>query len=443
MALAKGLTAVKWRDVRILFAREMRTAVRERTVIVNGLLMPIFLYPLMMWATFTALVFVQGLTEGYASRVAFLEVPPAHRELLDTLAARGDIDLREADADRAFGWLDSGDLDAVAELLPAEGGAAALADNFRVRISYDRSEERSVQARSRVRAIVDDYQASWIRREAEALGITEDDLEQFRVVSRNVSTGREMGSIVLSRMIPLFLVVMVAVGCFIPAIDTTAGERERSTWETTMTVAASRSSIVVAKYLHVAALGIIAGVLNVVAVFVSIGAVLRPLMGGAGGGLSFSIPWLAVPVMSLGVVCLALFFAAAMMILAAFAQTFKEGQAMVAPVYGLVLLPLLLGTQTDRTLTPLIAAIPVANVAMMIRDALTGVFLWPLIGETILVTLATVVGCIAFARGVLQFEEFLVGSHDGSFWRFLTRWIVRREMFASGRSRNAAQATGD
>ena len=210
-----------------------------------------------------------------------------------------------------------------------------------------------------------------------------------------------------------------------------------------MTVAASRSSIVVAKYLHVAALGIIAGVLNVVAVFVSIGAVLRPLMGGAGGGLSFSIPWLAVPVMSLGAVCLALFFAAAMMILAAFAQTFKEGQAMVAPVYGLVLLPLLLGTQTDRTLTPLIAAIPVANVAMMIRDALTGVFLWPLIGETILVTLATVVGCIAFARGVLQFEEFLVGSHDGSFWRFLTRWIVRREMFASGRSRNAAQATGD
>jgi len=290
---------------------------------------------------------------------------------------------------------------------------------------------------------MDDYQASWVQREAEALGITEDDLEQFRVVSRNVSTGQEMGAIVLGQMIPLFLVVMVAVGCFIPAIDTTAGERERSTWETTMTVAASRSSVVMAKYLHVATLGIIAGVLNVVAIFVSIGAVLRPLIAGSGGNVSFSIPWLAVPVMSLGAVCLALFFAAGMMILAAFAQTFKEGQAMVGPVYALVLLPLLLGTQTDRTLTPLLAAIPVANVAMMIRDALRGVFIWPLIGETIVVTLAAVIGFIALARSILRFEEFLMGSYDGSFWRFVTKRIVGREGFGSGRAREAAGTVGD
>ena len=45
---------------------------------------------------------------------------------------------------------------------------------------------------------------------------------------------------------------LVAVGCFYPAIDSTAGERERSTWETLMTVSASRGSIIAAKYLYVA-----------------------------------------------------------------------------------------------------------------------------------------------------------------------------------------------
>jgi len=250
---------VNWHDVWIVFGREMRTAFRERTVIVNGLLMPVFLYPLMLWAAFTALVFVQGLTEGYTSRVVLLNVPEAHRALVDTLRAREDVDLREAGVADALWMLDDGELDAVVEVLPAEGGAAALADNFRVRVRYDRLEERSIQARIRIREIIDDYQVGWVQREAEAMGIPEDELERFRVVPRNVSTGREMGAIVLGQMIPLFLVVMVAVGCFIPAIDTTAGERERSTWETTMTVAASRLSVVTAKYLHVAALGIIAG----------------------------------------------------------------------------------------------------------------------------------------------------------------------------------------
>jgi sodium transport system permease protein len=135
-------------------------------------------------------------------------------------------------------------------------------------------------------------------------------------------------------------------------------------------------------------------------------------------GLSFALPTLALPVMMLGAVGLALFFAAAMMILASFARTFKDGQAMVQPVYWLVFVPMLLGQQSDTTLTPAIAAIPVANVAMMIRDAMNGVFLWPLIFEVLAVTAVTVVACLWIARQILRFEDHLLGSYDGSFWRF-------------------------
>jgi ABC-type Na+ efflux pump permease subunit len=209
-------------------------------------------------------------------------------------------------------------------------------------------------------------------------------------------------------------------------VDTTAGERERSTWETLLTVAASRSSVIVAKYLYVATLGILAGLLNVVAMFLSIGAVLKPLLEG-NEALSFSIPGLAFPVMAMGAVVLALFFAAGMMILASFARTFKDGQAMVQPVYWLVFIPMLLGNQTDLTLTPAIAAIPVANVTMMIRDALNGVFHWPLIALTVAVNLAVVALFLWVARRILVFEDFLLGSFDGSFWRFLKERIVGRK----------------
>jgi sodium transport system permease protein len=200
-----------------------------------------------------------------------------------------------------------------------------------------------------------------------------------------------------------------------------------------MTISASRMSVVTAKYLYVATMGIAAGILNVLAMFVSIGAVLRPLLEQeTGGAFQFTFPPLAVPVMMAGAAALGLFFAAAMMILAAFARTFKEGQGMITPVFWLVFIPLALARSPDRTLTPVIALIPVANVAQMIKDAIRGIYLWPLILETILMELVLVLVCLVIARFVLRFEDFLLGSHDGSLWRFLRErlWKTRRSAAA-------------
>ena len=86
----------------------------------------------------------------------------------------------------------------------------------------------------------------------------------------------------------------------------------------------------------------------------------------------------------------------------------------------------MLRQSSEVTLTPVTAAIPVANVAMMIRDAVRGVFLWPLVAETVLVELATVALCLLLARTILGFEEFLIGAYEGSFWRFLKERILAR-----------------
>ena len=55
---------------------------------------------------------------------------------------------------------------------------------------------------------------------------------------------------------------------------------------------------------------------------------------------------------------------------------------------------------------------------MMIRDAINGIFLWPYILESLVVNLAVVLAALWIARFILRFEDFLLGSFDGSFWRF-------------------------
>jgi sodium transport system permease protein len=423
---------VDWRDIWILYRRELRSALRERAIVVNSILMPLFLYPVMLWVMLTALVFVTGLSERTSSRLVILDLPAAHTVLMDTLQARTSLEIREdvIGADSAATLIRVGELDALVEFLPPEADARGMDDNFQVLIRYDRAVDRSRRARDRVEGIVAGYRRRWIEREASALDISDADQQQFRILRDNVSSGQQMGALLIGVMIPLFLVLMVALGCLVPAIDSTAGERERSTWETLMTVSASRLSVVTAKYFYVATLGILAGVLNVTAMFVSLGAIVGPLLADVGAGadaFQFSLPLLALPVMIVAAIALALFFAAAMMILAAFARTFKDGQAMVTPVYWLAMLPIVLGQQTDQTLTPAIAAIPVANAARMIRDAINGVFIWPLIAETLAVLLVMVAACLLLARAVLQFEDLMIGSFDGSFWRFAKERLMGKK----------------
>ena len=405
---------MNWTHIRTLYLRELRSALRERTIVVNSILMPIFLYPVLLWVMFTGLTFVQGLAEGYTSRVAVIEAtPPEHTELLAEFFADDDTQQVEVSThDEALELLQTGDLDAIIRFGTSTGeGTPSL------RVSYDGAVDRSRRALDRIETHARSFRTSWLEDEGRALGIDADEQARFMLGSHNVSSEGELGAMLFGQMISLFMVIMVALGCFVPSVDTTAGERERSTWETLMTVSASRTSVVVSKYLYVATLGITAGLLNVAALFISIGAIVQPLLGD-GESLSFSLPPMALPVMTLAAIGLALFFASAMMILASFARTFKDGQAMVQPVYWLVFVPMVLGQQTDATLTPTIAAIPVANVAMMIRDAINGVFLWPLIAQTLVVTGLTVVLCLWLARQILRFEDYLLGSYDGSFWRF-------------------------
>jgi sodium transport system permease protein len=196
-----------------------------------------------------------------------------------------------------------------------------------------------------------------------------------------------------------------------------------------MVTQASRASVVTSKYLYVASFGAAAGMLNVTAMTLALGPVMAPLQGTTGGAaarFTVSLTPVSVGVMIAAATLLALFFAAAMMLLASFARSFKDGQALVTPVFYLALLPLLLGQQSDRALTTALATIPVANIAMAVRDAVNGVFVWPALAVTALVTLVLVGLCVTLARWVMGFEDFLLGTHGGSLRRFMRNRLSGR-----------------
>lgn len=411
---------LNWKDIRVLYLREIRSALRDRMIVTNSVLLPIFLYPALIWLAYTGFTFISGQNEELKSRIMLQDLPAAHAGLKSAFLTDTSVILTTS-AD-PIQDIRRGTLDAAVEFGPAKEGA--VENNFETHITYDESRDQSSRAKSRIEKKISDYREEFLRQQAAKFGVTRAQLQDFRVDDMNVSTNAEVGIFMVA--LPIFFVIMLAVGAMHPAIDSTAGERENSTWETMMTVASSRASILTAKYLYVATMSFAAAFLNLLAMMFSMGTILAPMIETGHGKSSLRIPIESVPVILIGAALLALFVAAGMMILASFARNYKEGQSMVSPFYVALIIPIMFLQTPGLEFTPRMAMIPVANVMMMMREAIQGIYHWRLIGTTLAVETACVIIALRLAILVVRHEDFVIGSYSGSFGKFAKERLFGR-----------------
>src|SRR5207344_672777 len=69
---------MNFNDIWILYWRELRSALRDRTIVMNSVLLPILLYPLIIWLVYTGVTFISGQNEELKSRIMLKALPDAH-----------------------------------------------------------------------------------------------------------------------------------------------------------------------------------------------------------------------------------------------------------------------------------------------------------------------------------------------------------------------------
>ncbi len=428
---------MNWRDVWVRYRSELRRAFRERAILVNSVLVPILLYPAMLFITFSLITFASARSERLRVEVELLGEGEARARVEERVRAIEHVTLRAPAGgvrrarEATLQALEAGELEALVEVLPPAEAGRALAGNLGLRITTDSTRDASRAARERLERALSAWRAEWLDRAAADAGLTADRWRVFDLEQENRASAVEMGQFLLGLLLQITFVVMVTAGCFYPAVDATAGERERNTWETTLSLATPRLSVVVAKYLYVATLGALAGFLNVSALTLSLGGALGGAFAQSGVDLQVSVPPRVVPLLLLGAVLIAGFLAAGMMILASFARTFKEGQSMVSVFYLFSVLPLMLLSDQGLSLTPRLACVPLANVALMIRDAFAGSLTATNFALVVATSVLAIVGCVLLAARILRFEDALLGSHAGN-----VRALIAERLF--GRRRKPA-----
>jgi sodium transport system permease protein len=233
--------------------------------------------------------------------------------------------------------------------------------------------EYSSQARSRILTHLWAWESEVVNRSLLEKGLDPDTtLDPVKwdgsIVSADTATSGEQAGMILSLFIPMALAIWTASSAMQPAIDMTAGERERGTLEALLCLPCSRIELLSGKWLAVAGIAGVSVGLQVV-------------------GLIFAITYLAsssfiaIPTMSISsilliaaaVILFAIMVVAFELALAMKAQSVKEAGSLLAPSIILIIFPALF-TQVINLdgIEAWWFAIPLVNVLLALRELLLG-----------------------------------------------------------------------
>ncbi len=246
--------------------------------------------------------------------------------------------------------------------------------------------------------------------------------EPVKVQTASSATAEERGGWVLSQIVPFILAIMTITGAIYPAIDLTAGERERGTLEALIVAPVPVIRLIVGKFLVVATIAMITATLNLV----SIGATF--FLGGVSdvmaARLPAQIPLSAIPIILGAMVPFAVLFSALLLAVSSFARTFKEAQNYVVPVMLVAMIPAVVGALPAVRLEGVMLVIPVTNTVLLTRAIFQQEWSWP--------ALAIVVGSTSFYAAVavaiaarLFGQEAVVFSDTRSYRTFFLRRLMR------------------
>ena len=422
---------MKLSEVLLVAGKELRETLRDRRTLAVMVLFPLVVYPLVSLATVQVMSARIGRTEKTPARVAISGPRPLAEKLRDRLATRAhdgsqdfELSLASAATTATADDVRAGRIDAVVALGAPPAGATVPS----ARILFDETKERSRTARTRIE-------------DALAAGTEPTCTAAYAVSAEGVAPQTAVGGYLLSKILPLIIVVMVLVGAFHPAIDITAGERERGTLETTLSAPIARASLMTGKVVAVATLATLSGLLNLASMSITVleGAKL------AATGVTLSLPWLNAGAAALLVIPPAAFlFASIMVALGALARSFKEAQTLLTPVYFLCMAPSLLAALGDFELSGVAAFIPGIGVTLLARDLIAG-------HATVGITVAVFASSIGYGAAALTLacrlydSERLLGSDDAGLGlrAWLRHVILGPKRAGSGAAGGTAGGTTD
>ncbi len=207
----------------------------------------------------------------------------------------------------------------------------------------------------------------------EAEGLDSDSvLYPIEINETDTSSSEQSVGYILGSILPVILVVIIVMSATYPATDITAGEKERGTLETMLTLPITGKEIFIAKFMAVATITVFSAFINILSMGIVTGFMYTSIIASneeISINISSFIPALLIVVLC--VIIFAMFISALTMGICAMAKSFKEAQNYMTPFTLIVMIAGYISFIPSINLTTTTAIVPVLNICLMIKQLLS------------------------------------------------------------------------
>ena len=381
----------KWQ---VLLVKEIKHLFRDTKTIVQTVVVPTFITPLLIGAIFW---YVGSIATEETKKTYEISVySSADSLLIDDLN----------DSDR-LAITKEGSLEAVIEAVTFDKSEIGLVfdDSFVDDLTSNNSAQLTIyskdidtfsQAKSIVSNIVDDYEESIRNNRLELLNLDENYVNPITINEEDLTTEEESAGSIFGALLALFFVMYVISGSMYPAIDLGAGEKERGTMETLISTNISSVDIIIGKMLSVTSSAILTATFSMLGFAIPILIIFLFYADSVNEYLFGLLSAIVNPVALIGVfvliIPLSVFMGAFLLAISVYAKTPKEAGLLLGNVLIVFIIPCyvpLINPGLDLDFVG--ALIPCYNLALITNNLIAGTVDWFLYSVALL---STIVYCI-------------------------------------------------
>lgn len=386
----------------LVFKKELKDLFRDRKTLIMSVLIPIIIFPVI----FGIMGMVMNKTEKNAqSNIKVAIVDKSNSSLGQYLKTQKNlvfVNSNDIQKDVKDGKIKAGI--EIPDGFDTKIGSEAVSD---IQVTYDNLSQESSTAMDVIKSYVDVYSKQVVGQRLAKRNIDTSLLSPINITEKtSVKDKGSTAMVILSMLLPLYLVLYSALGPVASATDMGAGEKERGTLEPLLTTGASRIAILWGKFFAITVMGVINVAASLAGLYMAMMQKNGIFKGMSSSGASISLTTIII----MGVVSIltTMVFAALCLAISIYARSFKEAQTYLSPITIIVMIPTYAAFMLDvKNINPNLFHIPIVNATLLIKEAIVSTVKYSHLFITIGWSIVYVIISILLARYVFNKESVI------------------------------------
>jgi sodium transport system permease protein len=399
------------RIITVVYRKELREALRDRRTLISSLLVPLVLFPLLTAGLGAVVSVLIGKAKEEVPAVMILggnDSPAILQELRNSKKIRI-VPTSDNWKDRII----NKDIRAAIEIPAGFQSDVASQKPATLIIHNYEGDMKSSIATDDVQKSLQAYRDRIVHDNLVARNIPETFLKPFAIKEHNVAPPEKVGAAAFGGVIGYMVILLCLTGSMYPAMDLTAGEKERGTMETILSSPIARVDLVFGKFFLVLTAALVTAALSVTSMGASF-AVLEHLhafdkAGPDAAQLQLHIGLTTVLSIFIMVLPVAVLFSAGVMTVALFAKSYKEAQSYISPLMFVVIVPAV-AAMLPIDLDAKLALVPILNASLLCKELVTGTYHWNYIAIIFFSMCVYAAAALFLAVKMFQREDVLFRS---------------------------------